>query len=92
MLSIKKMSKPIEKISKGDFVFVDGHKLIVLDHFVFMEYKDTKEMIIELENEEKTKKYQLRYFNDQLETSIEFYYLMKNFQYVKVDSVEEVWW
>lgn len=92
MIKIKTQSKPIEKLTKGDVVFADGHKLIVSKHFVFMEYKDTKEMIIELQNEEKTKTYQFRYFSDQLETSIEFYYLMKNFQYVKVETIKEVYW
>jgi len=92
MITIKKQSKPIKNLKKGDKVFVDGHELIVVKHFLFMEYKDTNEMILELENKEKTKKYQLRYFEGQLETSLEFYYLMKNFQYVKVDNVKEVYW
>ncbi|MEM4719499.1 MAG: hypothetical protein QXG18_01380 [Candidatus Pacearchaeota archaeon] len=92
MIEIKKQSKPISQLKKGDFVFVDGHKLIVLDHFLFMQHKRNKEIIIELENLEKTKKYQLRYFDDQVEASLEFYYLMKNFQYIKIEEIKEVFW
>lgn len=92
MITIKSQSKPIKDLKKGDKVFVDGHELIVEDHFIFMEHKDTTEMIIQLKNPQKEKTYQLRYFDDQVETSLEFFYLLKNFQYVKVEEVKEVWW
>ncbi|MEM4330938.1 MAG: hypothetical protein QW273_02935 [Candidatus Pacearchaeota archaeon] len=92
MILITKQSKPVSQIKKGDIVYVDGHKLRVVDHFIFMKHKDTNEMIIQLENEEGTKTYQLRYFDDQLETSLEFFYLQKGFQYFKVENIKEVSW
>lgn len=92
MISIKKQSKPIADLKKGDFVFIDGHKLKVVDHFIFMKHKDTTEMIIQLEKEDGTKKYQLRYFDDQVETSAEFFYLQGNFQYFKVKDIKEMEW
>jgi hypothetical protein len=92
MIKIKKQSKPIEKLKKGDKVVVDGHSLEIDDHYVFMKHKDTTEMILELFNPKTEKEYQLRYFDDQVESSLEFYYLQNEFQYVKAESVKEVWW
>jgi hypothetical protein len=92
MIKIKKQSKPIEELKKGDKVVVDGHSLEIDDHYVFMKHKDTTEMIIELFNPKTEKEYQLRYFHDQVESSLEFYYLQNEFQYVKAESVKEVWW
>ncbi len=92
MLSIKKQSKPIADLKKGDHITVDGHILEVDDHYVFIKHKDTTEMIIELFNPETEKEYQLRYFDDQVETSMEFYYLQNEFQYIKAENVKGVGW
>lgn len=92
MLKVKKQSKPIAKLKKGDRVVVDGHVLEVDDHYVFMKHKSTTEMILELFNPKTDKEYQLRYFDDQVESSMEFYYLQNEFQYVKAESVKEVEW
>ena len=92
MLKVKKQSKPIDKLKKGDKVVVDKHSLTVDAHYVFMEHKDTTEMILELFNPKTEKEYQLRYFNDQVESSLEFYYLQNEFQYVKAESVKEIEW
>jgi hypothetical protein len=92
MIKIKKQSKPIANLKKGDKVVVDGHSLEVDEHYTFMEHRDTTEMIIELFNPETNKEYQLRYFDDQIESSLEFYYLQGEFQYLKAENVKEVEW
>lgn len=86
-----KMSKPVDKIKKGDKIKVEGHELVVDEHYVFIEHKDTTEMIIELFNPKNDKEYQIRYFSDQVETSIEFYFLQGEFQYTRVD-VKKIEW
>lgn len=86
-----KQSKPISKLKKGDKVKVDGHVLEIDDHYVFIKHKDTTEMIIELFNPKTDKEYQIRYFDDQVETSLEFYYLQGEIQYTKAD-VKTIEW
>jgi hypothetical protein len=92
MVDIKKQSKPIAKLKKGDKVIVDGHVLEVDNHYLFLDHKTTKEMIVELFNPKTDKEYQLRYFDDQVETSLEFYYLQGEFQYMRVDNIKEIEW
>jgi hypothetical protein len=92
MIKIKSQTKPLSDIKKGDNVKVDGHLLEVDDHYVFIKHKDTTEMILELFNPKTDKEYQLRYFDDQIETSLEFYYLQGEFQYLKAENVKEVEW
>lgn len=91
MITIKKQSKPVTKLKKGDKITVDGHVLEIDDHYIFIKHKDTTEMIIELFNPKTEKEYQIRYFDDQVESSIEFYYLQNDFQYTKAD-VKEISW
>ena len=74
-----KASKPIAQLKNGDKVKVDGKELEVDAHYVFEDYKTTKEMLIEL-FDSKSKSddegnYQLRYFSDQVEETIKFYEL-----------------
>ncbi len=90
MMKIKQ-SKPIAGLKKGDKVTVDGHVLEVDDHYVFVKHKDTTEMILELFNPKTEKEYQIRYFDDQVDTSLEFYYLQGEIQYVKAD-VKDISW
>ncbi len=85
MITIKKQSKPISKLKRGDNVTVDGHVLEIDDHYIFIKHKNTTEMIIELFNPKTEKEYQIRYFDDQIESSMEFYYLQNDFQYTKAD-------
>ncbi len=89
MVLLKK-SKPITQLKKGDKVTVDGHVLEVDDQYLFLDHKTTKEMIIELFNPKTDKDYQIRYFDDQVDTSIEFYFLQNDFEYkrVEVKSIE----
>jgi hypothetical protein len=68
-------SKPIAKIKKGDKVKVDGHEYEVDCHYVLMDHGTCKEMAIELFDSKTDKDYQLRYFDDQAETTLDFYEL-----------------
>lgn len=90
MVSVKK-SKPITQIKKGDKITVDGHALEVDDHYLFLDHKTTKEMIIELFNPKTDKDYQIRYFDDQIDTSLEFYYLQNDFEYKRAEIKNIEW-
>ncbi len=70
-----KSSKPIAQLKKGDKVKINGMQLEVDAHYVFEDYKTTKEMLIELFDSKTDKDYQLRYFDDQVEDTIKFYEL-----------------
>jgi len=91
MIPIEKQSKPIAKIKAGDSMWIQGKVMKVDDHFLFMDHKTTKEMIIEVFNPENEREYQVRYFDDQVETSIEVYELVNDFQYVKREPTGISW-
>lgn len=65
--------------------------MVVDDHYLFMDHKTTKEMIIEVYNPANEKEYQVRYFDDQVESSIEVYQLEGEFQYVKKEPDSVGW-
>jgi len=88
-MQIKK-SKPIKEIKKGDKIKIDGKQLEVDAHYIMLDHGSTKEMIIELFDEKTDKDFQLRYFDDQVETSLEFYEL-KEILYEK-QEIEKVEW
>ena len=69
-------------MKKGDRVKVDGKEYEVDAHIVLIDHGATKEMAIELFDSKADKDYQLRYFSDQVETSIEFYEL-QDIMYLK---------
>ncbi len=77
-----KSSKPISKIKKGDKIKVNGLQLEVDTHYILIDHGSTKEMAMELFDPKTEKDYQLRYFDDQLETSIEFFELQE-IMYIK---------
>ncbi|MGK0232727.1 MAG: hypothetical protein ACI9P9_000825, partial [Patescibacteria group bacterium] len=52
MIKIEKQSKPITDVTEGDKVYINGKEMIVDKQFVFIEHKETKEMIIEFYNVE----------------------------------------
>ncbi|MEK6858626.1 MAG: hypothetical protein AABX53_01795 [Nanoarchaeota archaeon] len=84
-MAVKK-SKPIEKIQKGDVITIDGKKYEVDSHYVLIDHGATKEMCIELFDPKKPDgegDYQLRYFNDQAEETLDFYELVKGVMYEK---------
>jgi hypothetical protein len=91
MIPIEKQSKPISEIKSGDSVWVQGTEMKVDTHFLFMDHKTTKEMIIEVFNPNNEREYQIRYFDDQVETSIEVYELLNDFQYVKREPKSIAW-
>ncbi|MDD2444774.1 MAG: hypothetical protein PHX15_01285 [Candidatus Nanoarchaeia archaeon] len=90
-LKITKMSKPIKELKNNDFIFINDKKMIIDSHYLFIAHKDTNEMIIEFFNPENNREYQLRYFDDQVETSIEIYELQEEFQYVKREPKTISW-
>ncbi|RMD45908.1 hypothetical protein D6829_00980 [Candidatus Pacearchaeota archaeon] len=91
MIPIEKQSKPISKIKKGDKIYIQGTEMIVDAHFLFQDHGDTKEMIIEVYNPKNDREYQVRYFDDQVESSIEVYELIGNFQYVRREPKSIAW-
>jgi len=74
-------SKPITKIKKGDKIKVDGKEYEVDSHYVLIDHGTTKEMAIEIFSGDKD--YQIRYFNDQAEATIDFYELQGEIMFVK---------
>jgi hypothetical protein len=91
MVKIKKQSKPLTGIKKGDKIKIDGVEYEVDAHYLFMDHKTTKEMIIEVYNPANEREYQVRYFDDQIETSVEVYELLNDFQYVKREPKNIGW-
>ena len=86
-----KASKSIGTLKKGDFVIVDGKKLEIDAHYVFEDYKTTKEMLIELFDSKTDKDYQIRYFSDQVEETLKFYEL-KEIVYEENENVQKIEW
>lgn len=86
-----KKSKPVEKIKKGDMVKVDGKTYEVDAHYVLIDHGRTKEMCIELFDPKTDDDYQLRYFNDQVEETLDFYELVKGVMYEK-KAFEKIEW
>lgn len=84
-----KASKPIKNIKKGDSVKVDGVAYEVDAHYVLIDHGKTKEMAVEL-FDKKDNDFQLRYFDDQVETTLEFYEL-KSIMYEK-KNCEKIEW
>ncbi|MEK6889841.1 MAG: hypothetical protein AABW82_04815 [Nanoarchaeota archaeon] len=70
-------SKPISKVKKGDKVSVDGKQLEVDAHYCLIDHGSTKEMAIELFDPKDDKDYQLRYFDDQVKETLDFYELQE---------------
>ena len=83
MIKIEKQSKAVEDLKEGDSFFINGKKMKVDKQFLFQNHGNMKEMIIEIFNSESDREYQVRYFDDQIESSIEVYELIGDFQYVK---------
>lgn len=90
-LKIEKQSKPLGEIKEGDSIFINGKEMKVDKHYLFQDHKNTKEMIIEIFNPANDREYQVRYFDDQVETSIEVYELLEDFQYVKREPKTISW-
>lgn len=71
-----KGSKPINKVKKGDTMKIDGIEVEVDAHYALMDHGGTKEMAIEV-FDKNDHDYQIRYFDDQVESTIEVYELQE---------------
>jgi len=91
VLKIEGQSKPLGELGEGDSVWINGKELKVDKQYLFMAHKDTNEMIIECYNPESEREYQIRYFDDQIESSIEVFELQGDFQYVKREPKTIKW-
>lgn len=90
-LKIEKQSKDIGKLGEGDKFFVNGKEMKVDKQYLFQDHGKMKEMIIEIFNEANEREYQVRYFDDQVESSIEIYELVGDFQYTKREPKSVGW-
>jgi hypothetical protein len=88
---IEKKSKPLIKLKEGDKISVNGKEMIVDKQYLFIDHGITKEMIIEFYNKESEREYQMRYFEDQQDSSIEIYELQGDFQYTKREPKTLAW-
>jgi len=77
-----KSSKDVSKIKKGDKIKVDGVEYEVDAHYVLIDHGTTKEMAIEL-FDKSDKDYQIRYFNDNAQETLDFYELQGEIMFVK---------
>lgn len=85
-----KASKPIGQIKKDDHITIDGKKYHVDAHLLLIDHGKTKEMGIEL-YDDKDVDYQLRYFADQVEETLEFYELVQGIMYEKKEMQKISW-
>ena len=91
VLKIEKQSKALTDLKSGDKLWINGKEMKVDKHYLFQDHGSTKEMIIEFFNVESDREYQLRYFDDQIESSIEVYELQGDFQYVRREPKTIAW-
>jgi hypothetical protein len=82
MVTVK--GKNIEKLKKGDKIKIDGKELEIDAHYVLIDHGTAKEMAIECFND-KDEDYQIRYFADRVEESLEVYKL-EEIVYNKVEA------
>ncbi|MCK4997688.1 hypothetical protein KAS08_05275 [Candidatus Pacearchaeota archaeon] len=90
-LKIEKQSKPIAEVKEGDSFFINGKEMKVDKQYLLQDHEQMKEMIIEIFNPTNDREYQVRYFNDQIETSIEIYELLEEFQYTRREPKTVAW-
>ena len=88
---IEKKSKPLIELKEGDKISVNGKEMIVDKQYLFIDHGITKEMIIEFYNKESEREYQMRYFEDQQDSSIEIYELQGDFQYTRREPKTLAW-
>lgn len=85
-----KGSKPIAQLKKGNTLLVNGMKLEIDAHTMLIDHGSTKEMAIDAFDVKTDKDYQIRYFADQVEATLELYEL-KEIMYIKVPLKTIVW-
>ena len=84
-----KASKPLSQVKKGDKIIIDGNEYEVDAHYVLIDHGGTKEMAVELFNVS-DEEVQLRYFNDQVESTLELYEL-EEIMYLKKPMKKIEW-
>jgi len=85
-----KSSKSISEIKKGDKIKVDGKEYEVDAHTIMIEHSENKEMAIDLFDSKEDRDYQLRYFDDRVEESLEFFEL-KEILYDRLEFEKIEW-
>jgi len=90
-LKIEKQSKNLGKLKEGDKFFINGKEMKVDKQYLFQDHGKMKEMIIEIFNEANEREYQVRYFDDQVGSSIEVYELVEDFEYVRREPKSVGW-
>ena len=90
-LKIEKKSKAIGKLGEGDKVWINGKEMVVDKQYLLQDHDGSKEMIVEVFNEESEREYQVRYFDDQVDTSIEVYELQGDFEYTRREPKTVAW-
>ncbi len=83
-------SRSIGLLKKGDIITVDGKSYEVDSHHVLIDHGSTKEMALEIFDPKTDKDYQLRYFDDQVETTLEFYELQE-IMYIRKSFLKISW-
>jgi len=91
MVKIEKQSKVIGVLGEGDKVWINGKEMVVDKQYILQDHGEMKEMVVEIFNPENEREYQLRYFDDQVETSLEVYELQGDFQYVRREPKTLSW-
>ncbi len=91
VIPIEKQSKQLGDLIKGDLFFINGKEMKVDSQYVLQDHGEMKEMVIEVFNPENDREYQIRYFDDQIDTSIEVYELQNEFQYVRREPKNVAW-
>ena len=91
VMKVEGKSKDIGKLKEGDKFFINGKEMKVDKQFLFQDHGKMKEMIIEVFNVESDREYQIRYFDDQVESSLEVYELIEDFQYVRREPKSLAW-
>jgi hypothetical protein len=81
--------KDIEKLKRGDKIKVDGKEYEVDGHYVLIDHGKTKEMAIEIFLGDDD--FQLRYFEGDVENTMEFYALEGEIMFVKKEAKKVEW-
>jgi len=90
-LKIEKKSKDLGKLDSGDKFFINRKEMKVDKQYLFQDHGKMKEMIIEIFNPANDREYQVRYFDDQIDSSIEIYELVGDFEYVRREPKTVAW-
>ena len=91
MVEIEKQSKAIGELKEGDKVWINGTEMVVDKQYLLQDHGDMREMVVEVFNPENEREYQIRYFDDQVDVSIEVFELQGDFQYVRREPKTIFW-